>query len=324
MKRFVLFFVLFIGFVFLFSCSKKIDFYDLFLMSENNTTTETNKAYKNAYKKLNKKEQEQFKVFAENLSIFDFYKIITEKHPDMFSNYNDFINTFNEIMETQDKERQQIIQKYQNNIRNLNNRKYIEIQRLWNNDINKAEKYYDTYCFSLSDISPLNKFEYKAANEKIKEIFSKMSYIEKKGLFYFIVIYTNEKKNEVKKEYYDFFEEIHERDKAIDIALEEERQKKAENARQIAKEKQEIIDKEKTRRGGVEHKLTLSDYSTRPGVSQGKNMRSFYLMKDGSGTFDSNFNIDKYINKENIAFGREAYLLNAIVSINGIKYIVID
>jgi len=227
-------------------------------------------------------------------------------------------------METQDKERQQIIQNYQNNIRNINNRKYNEIQRLWNNDVNKAVKTYDTYCFSLGDISPLKNFEYKAVNEKLKEIFSKMSYIEKKRLFYFLVIYIDEKKNEVKKEYNDFFEEIFERDKAIDIALEEERQQKAENARQIAKEKQEIIDKEKTRRGGLEHKLTLSDYSTRPGVSQGKNMRSFYLMKDGSGTFDTNFNIDKYIDKENITFGKEAYLLNAIVSINGIIYIVID
>ena len=83
----------------------------------------------------------------------------------MFSNYNDFIKTFNEIMDTQDKERQEIIQNYQNSVRNINNRKYNEIQRHWNNDVNKAVKTYDKYCFSLGDISPLKNFEYKAVTD---------------------------------------------------------------------------------------------------------------------------------------------------------------
>ena len=139
-----------------------------------------------------------------------------------------------------------------------------------------------------------------------------------------MVSYTNEKKDEVKKEYNDFFAEIFARDKAIDEAIEEERKQQAEISRQIAKENQEIINKEKTRRGGLENTLILSDYSNTPGMSQGRNMRSFYMMKDGSGTFDSNFNVDRYINKENIAFGKEAYLANAIVSINGTRYIVVE
>ena len=73
MKKAVLFFVLVVGFVFLFSCSKKIDFYDLYLMHENNTTTETNKAYREAFMKLSKKEQEQYKVF---LKIFQWKSFI--------------------------------------------------------------------------------------------------------------------------------------------------------------------------------------------------------------------------------------------------------
>ena len=313
MERKVLFVALFVGLVFLFSCSKKPDFYDLYLMNETKETREEGKAYLKAYKKLNKKEQEQYHDFINNLSskdgIEDFYEVIVERHPALFHNYEFYLKTFLEIIETQNKNKEtetnNRIQGFQNRIKNTrNNRDYLTAKSDYHLYLTRNRTNID----SVKNISEL------------KVIQEKMTRLERKRMDLTLAGFTNEKDQKLWDEYNNFIAEIETEKKAV----EEERQRQLEIARQTTRENQERINREKERRGGVERSYSLSIYDQRSGVSVARNTRTFYLMKDGSGTFDSNFIIDRYVNKENIVFDRLPNLANPIIRINGTIYVIVN
>jgi hypothetical protein len=296
------------------SCGKKIDFFDLRVLEFNEGAT----AYGKAYSKLNTQEKKDYYTFKQKLTDEDFFDTIVAKQ-ELFPSFNKAMGKFMEAEAEIHAEIESKVLNIQNRISDLQsagiiqNRRRIDAAfmeydtalRNYSNFRDRTERQYNQFSLSINQWfdTPPESLPEEFATEEL------MTRIEAERLKYETKKYMMERYKTLSEERTAFREE---NDQLQNVAREEAERRRQEQIA-LANKRAEQNRIEKERRGGEVQALSINRLSNNRWLY-------FYIMKDGSGTFDSKFNVDSYINKENIKFGWQTGIVNRIIYINGESY----
>jgi hypothetical protein len=308
MKKVVLVLLVVFIAVSFFSCGKKVDFYDIRVLYFNDTA-----AYGRAYNKLNKQEKAEYHAFTQNMTDENLFNTIVAKQ-ELFPNFNKAMGKFLEVETKFYNETENNVSKIQKRISDLQSAGIIQ------NSIRISEAFFDYFSVlhKYSDFSSKIEFQYdhfaKSISNELPEelaIEEQMTRIEIERLKYETKKYMFERYQILTLERTTLSDE---NDQLKDLAREEAERRRQEQIA-LANQRAEQNRIEKGRRGGVVRSFSINNLSS-------NEWTEFFIMKDGSGTFDHKFNVDAYVNSENILFGRQTGIVNEIMVINGKRYAI--